>query len=1076
MDRRKAGLTFVVLVTSIGLGVATIQSALRHKFDAPTRSIEFDTDEGTFINVDVSPDGKTLVFDLLGDIYSLPISGGTARPLLEGRPWDRCPRYSPDGRSIAFISDRGGPDGLWIWDLKAREGREIPVIEPPEANLIIGQTMASGSPVWLPNGHEIAFGVHDEKSRVRIAPTESGRPRWLEFSYPPEGAPKSALLGVYSATFTPEGRFAFFSETRSDSSLWTAQTSIYRLDLKTQQRVLLTEEKSDRQEFEPQISRSGKFLSYARRNGPGDTELRVRSLQTGVDRRLASIADCDPWRWGDRNGEMPAYAFTTDDRFIVIAFGGKLHKISVEDGTDTLIPFRLHVVREVAQPIRARYRIPDGPLQVRAIRWPSISPDKKELVFSAIGHLYIQELPDGKPRRLTDSEDFEYMPSLSPDGVTVAYVSFPRAADEVGPGSLMTLKLAGGTPRTVSSDGGAYFLPSWSPDGQRVAVIRQAGLAEDSPAEFGWIELATGGFHQVAHAAHIGSFRNQESYSQLASFSEDGSRLLFSSAHDRYHLVLESANLDRSDKREVAHADRDIRGILPSPDLSRAVLIGADEEAYVAELPSRVTESIALKIGDKRVQHVSDGCAYFPVWRGSSSFTYSCANRVFQYEVRDNKAVPPIEVDLRVRRKEGSDTVAFRNARIITVAGNWGAGPVIEHGTILVRGRRIAAVGESAAVPIPPEARIIDAVGYTIVPGLIDVHYHGLGDHSSKMTPLQAYSYLGDPSALAYGVTTGWDALGGKNDGPLSLAEMREAGRILGPRWFFAIEALNYYDFGPLPAIGSLKDASAMVQKRAANGVLQVLKEYDEPSRATAQWFAEAARQHGLAIAAHTEGLPHLLKRAADGYEIEHPNISAPLYNDVKQFLAQNGTIWTPNIITAVGTSMPRYAVENQLFPDLVRSRGIGESEKLDRYAGRFLQKWRSEEKLAVDLTIPVYEQTTAARVGQAAAAALAGGVKVAISGHNSPAILTHFEMWALHRGGAPNAEVIRAATMTGAEKLGIQQDVGSLEPGKIADFLVLTANPLDKIEDTLSLKYTIADGIVYNSDNLEEPLGKKPF
>jgi imidazolonepropionase-like amidohydrolase len=98
----------------------------------------------------------------------------------------------------------------------------------------------------------------------------------------------------------------------------------------------------------------------------------------------------------------------------------------------------------------------------------------------------------------------------------------------------------------------------------------------------------------------------------------------------------------------------------------------------------------------------------------------------------------------------------------------------------------------------------------------------------------------------------------------------------------------------------------------------------------------------------------------------------------------------------------------------------------------------------------------------------LSAGVKVSVAAHDPPAILTHFEMWMLVRGGATPGQAIRSATMTGAEKLGIQQDVGSLEPGKIADFLVLKANPLEKIENSLSLKYTIADGIIYDSDTLE--------
>ena len=80
----------------------------------PDRTIEFTTDEGTWISLDVSPDGKTIVFELLGDLYTLPIAGGEAKAITTGLAFDSQPSYSPDGKTIAFVSDRDGADNLWI--------------------------------------------------------------------------------------------------------------------------------------------------------------------------------------------------------------------------------------------------------------------------------------------------------------------------------------------------------------------------------------------------------------------------------------------------------------------------------------------------------------------------------------------------------------------------------------------------------------------------------------------------------------------------------------------------------------------------------------------------------------------------------------------------------------------------------------------------------------------------------------------------------------------------------------------------------------------------------------------------
>jgi Tol biopolymer transport system component len=89
--------------------------------DKSTRTISFTTDEGTNMSVDVSPDGKTLVFDLLGSLYTVPITGGRAIPLINSTDWVRSPKFSPDGTQVAFISDRGNINNLWVIDLKSKK-------------------------------------------------------------------------------------------------------------------------------------------------------------------------------------------------------------------------------------------------------------------------------------------------------------------------------------------------------------------------------------------------------------------------------------------------------------------------------------------------------------------------------------------------------------------------------------------------------------------------------------------------------------------------------------------------------------------------------------------------------------------------------------------------------------------------------------------------------------------------------------------------------------------------------------------------------------------------------------------
>src|SRR5690606_3747798 len=124
------------LLGLVALGVAAAPVAAQEtaqksaKWDiaehpGPGETIEFTTDEGTWMTVDVSPDGKMLVFALLGDIYVMPIEGGEAKLLLSGPAYETQPKWSPDGKKIAFTSDRDGIENIWIVDADGSNPRQI---------------------------------------------------------------------------------------------------------------------------------------------------------------------------------------------------------------------------------------------------------------------------------------------------------------------------------------------------------------------------------------------------------------------------------------------------------------------------------------------------------------------------------------------------------------------------------------------------------------------------------------------------------------------------------------------------------------------------------------------------------------------------------------------------------------------------------------------------------------------------------------------------------------------------------------------------------------------------------------
>ena len=380
------------------------------------------------MNVDVSPDGTQVVFDLLGDIYLVPIAGSSspARRLTSGPAFDMQPRFSPDGKRIAMASDRDGLWNIWTIDLDGKNARQI----SRERRWFVN------SPTWSPDGAYIYARRHFVKERslgageiwmYHTAGPSDGlqvteRIGWQKDAGEPDISPDGSTL-YYSKDVTPGQTFEYNKD--PNGTIY----AIMRRDLTTgrERRAVSVQGGS----VTPQVSPDGKSLAYVRRVRL-QSFLYVRDLESGRDRQLFGNIDKDLQEAWAIHGLYPQYAWTPDGKSIVIWGEGKLWRVDVASGKGQPIPFQARVEQTLNAGVRMPRAVHPAEFPVRMLRDVRVSPDGTLVVFSALGHLYTRTLPSGEPKRLTPAaaggkDTYEFFPAFSRDGQWIVYTTWNDA-------------------------------------------------------------------------------------------------------------------------------------------------------------------------------------------------------------------------------------------------------------------------------------------------------------------------------------------------------------------------------------------------------------------------------------------------------------------------------------------------------------------------------------------------------------------------------------------------------------------------------------------------------------------------
>lgn len=1070
-----SALWFAAAVLLLGWPLLPAHAASR---GSSSVALHFETDEGTRTNVDVAPDGRTIVFDMVGGIYRAPIGGGRAERLIQSDwAWAHSPRFSPDGKSIAFLTDKAGVQDLWLFDVRSGKQRRISDLEAlkMESDTLYPVTAqgASGSPHWLPNGREIAIGLRSVRSRILVFDIATGAARWLD--RPPTEQLEAVATAAFGSRPCGGGRIdAHYSTvgTASARQSWPIRSRLFRLDLASGARSQITPASAPYDEFRPEISRNGRWMAYLRQEKLKRTELRLRDLCTDEDRFLTLIGSADdPYRFDQDISEFPGYAFTPDDGAIIIWSGGKLRRVETADGSSLTIPVHVEVRRRIEHPLAGEFRLRDGPIGVRAQRWPTLSRDRKLLAFSALGAIWVRALPGGAARRLPPAPgQFDDMPALSPDGRLVAFVTFRREPLQVaGPSSLVIRSLDRREQDRRINDA-SFYLPRWSPDGSRLAVLRE----KDGKAFFGWLAVGDLTFHAIAPARMPREADLRYSHAQLIDWTADGRLIIqrtLGSGLFREKVVAELYGLDGKFVRRVAEAGTDVYGLVVSPGLKRAAMIGWDYQAYVVDLPDPGKGPAELSVRMPGAHRISKLSAMHPRWSNDGSLTFGFMRDVFTWDAGQRTARRVSRTTVSVPRRQGHGSYAIRNARIITAAGQGGPETVLDKGTIVVRDRRILAIG-GEDTRIPAGARIIEGAGLTLMPGLVDSHYHDAfpGGRGATFFPAGA-PWDGMRRALSFGITTAFEPGGAPADEATpAFQELLETGSVAGVRWLADGGSVTP-SANPGWAI-RLADVRAQFLRKRALGNGPCLKILGEDNNVRLRLYARVARESGFCLIGHTDTSTQLPTYVMSGIAPHHWHLPTPLYRDMTQFLRRAKMRSSPHLAFSAGTSQAQGSLAAAAIA-LIRRRVDEETWK---WASGLLKGLRRYEALpAAD-----FRQARGMDAIRDEIALMRSGTELGISGDIPISADLRVEMMLFQQAGATPLEIIHSATHVTARQLGLDRDVGSLERGKIADMLVLTRDPSKDVANSLFLKYTIVDGLAYNSQtlrpvNLADPLPGRP-
>ena len=1018
-----------------------------HK-DWSYKTFNLNTDEGTWMNLDISPDGKTIVFDMLGDIYTMPVTGGKAKALRTGLAFEVQPRYSPDGTYISFTSDAGGGNNIWVM---TADGQNAKAITKEKYRLL-------NNAVWTPDGKSLVARKHYTSER-----SVGAGEMW---QYPLVGSAglqitkrKNDQQDVNDPSISPDGRYLYYAEDMYPGGFFQynkdPNSQIYvikQYDFTTGKTKTITGGPGGA--ARPIISRDGKNLAFVKRIRE-QTVLYIHDLATGEEKPIYFDLDKDQQEAWAVFGVYPYFSWMPNNKDLVFWTAGKIHSINIDSKVIKNIPFEIDTSIKLTETHQVKREAFTENFSSKMIKDVKTSPNGNTIIFTSLGHIYKKTLPNGIPTRISNLSDFEADPSFSPDGKSVLFVTW----NDENLGAIYSIKLDGSGLKKLTKQKGIYRTPIYDGSGSKIAYRKESGNGDQG---FDFTKM-TG----IYTMNYTGSYPKRISESgEFPQFSEDNKRVFFQTGGAFFgNLTKKLKSVDLSGNDEKSHFTSKLANrIVPSPDNKWVAIIHL-HKVYIAPFIQNGQEiNLDIKTKSFHIESLSEEAGIDIHWGSSNKKVHwTLGGEYFTKNLIDNTKDPfaktnldsskatSSSINLTVKSDVPEGIIAFTNARLIIMNGN----KVIEEGTIIINQNKIDTIGTSEKIAIPEGAKVYDMKGKTIMPGIVDVHAH-VGAFRNGLSTQKHWQFYAN---LAFGVTTSHDP-SVHTKAAFTLEELQKSGQTVGPR-LFSTGFILYGAEGDFKAVvNNLEDARFAIERTKAFGAKSV-KSYNQPRREQRQQIMQAAKELGVNVV--PEGGSNFYSNMSmifDGHTgIEHNIPVNPVYKDVLSLWSNSKTGYTPTLIVNYG------GMNGEMF--FYEESNVWENQTLLKYTPRYVIDTRSRHRIK----IPRKEYENGHILTSKTVTDLSKmGVKVNLGAHGQlQGLGAHWELWMLHQGGMSNLEALKAATINGAEYIGIGDELGTLEVGKLADLIILDKNPLENIRHSNTVTHTMINGRLYDVTTMNE-------